>query len=46
MCRLRFNLFGLFGDGAAAVIVVGDDHPCAGPEILATRSVFYPIRKT
>jgi alkylresorcinol/alkylpyrone synthase len=33
---------GLFGDGAAAVIVVGDDHPCAGPEILATRSVFYP----
>jgi alkylresorcinol/alkylpyrone synthase len=33
---------GLFGDGAAAVIVVGDDHPAAGPEILATRSVFYP----
>src|SRR5271157_3659908 len=37
---------GLFGDGAAAVVVVGDDHPCstlgAGPEILGTRSVFYP----
>jgi alkylresorcinol/alkylpyrone synthase len=33
---------GLFGDGAAAVIVVGDDHPAAGPEILATRSIFYP----
>src|SRR3984957_13156884 len=33
---------GLFGDGAAAVIVVGDQHPAAGPEILATRSVFYP----
>jgi len=33
---------GLFGDGAAAVIVVGDRHPSAGPEILATRSVFYP----
>ncbi len=33
---------GLFGDGAAAVIVVGDDHPGAGPEILGTRSVFYP----
>ena len=33
---------GLFGDGAAAVIVVGDQHPSAGPEILATRSVFYP----
>ncbi len=34
---------GLFGDGAAAVIVAGSD--CAGtpgPEILATRSVFYP----
>jgi alkylresorcinol/alkylpyrone synthase len=33
---------GLFGDGAAAVIVVGDEHPAPGPEILATRSVFYP----
>ncbi len=34
---------GLFGDGAAAVIVCGDKHPCAsGPEILGTRSVFYP----
>jgi alkylresorcinol/alkylpyrone synthase len=33
---------GLFGDGAAAVIVVGDQHASAGPEILATRSVFYP----
>jgi alkylresorcinol/alkylpyrone synthase len=33
---------GLFGDGAAAVVVVGDDHPGAGPEILGTRSVFYP----
>src|SRR5271157_4450660 len=28
---------GLFADGSAAVVVVGDDHPCAGPEILATR---------
>lgn len=33
---------GLFGDGASAVIVVGDKHPAAGPQILATRSVFYP----
>jgi alkylresorcinol/alkylpyrone synthase len=33
---------GLFGDGASAVIVVGDNHPGAGPEILGTRSVFYP----
>lgn len=38
---------GLFGDGAAAAVVVGARHPAAqgddaGPEILATRSVFYP----
>jgi alkylresorcinol/alkylpyrone synthase len=33
---------GLFADGSAAVIVVGDDLNAAGPEILATRSVFYP----
>jgi alkylresorcinol/alkylpyrone synthase len=33
---------GLFGDGAAAVIVSGPDTPQKGPEILDTRSVFYP----
>jgi len=37
---------GLFGDGAAAVVVVGDRRaaglPGDGPEIVATRSVFYP----
>jgi alkylresorcinol/alkylpyrone synthase len=36
---------GLFGEGAAAVVVAGDDHPAAagdGPEIVASRSVFYP----
>jgi alkylresorcinol/alkylpyrone synthase len=35
---------GLFGDGAAAVIVAGTDADCgpSGPRILATRSVFYP----
>ncbi|QHN02257.1 type III polyketide synthase [Granulicella sp. WH15] len=36
---------GLFGDGAAAVIVIGDDvklpNPSTGPKILATRSTFY-----
>ncbi|MFZ0412838.1 MAG: 3-oxoacyl-[acyl-carrier-protein] synthase III C-terminal domain-containing protein [Candidatus Acidiferrales bacterium] len=32
----------LFGDGAAATIVFGSDRPCDGPEILATKSVFYP----
>ncbi len=33
---------GLFGDGAAAVIVAGADCGLSGPHILATRSVFYP----
>ena len=37
---------GLFGDGAAAVLVVGEDYPARGPEpgprIVATRSIFYP----
>jgi len=33
---------GLFGDGAAAVLVAGAETKFDGPEILATRSVFYP----
>ncbi len=33
---------GLFGDGAAAAIVAGADTEFEGPEIVATRSVFYP----
>jgi alkylresorcinol/alkylpyrone synthase len=33
---------GLFGDGAAAVLVAGNDTPFDGPRIVATRSVFYP----
>ena len=33
---------GLFGDGGAAVLVAGDECESSGPEILATRSVFYP----
>lgn len=33
----------LFGDGAAAVVACGDDHPlAAGPEVVATRSRLYP----
>ncbi|SEG56597.1 isopalmitoylresorcinol synthase [Actinacidiphila yanglinensis] len=36
----------LFGDGAAAVVAVGREHPAAraarGPEIVATRSRLYP----
>lgn len=42
---------GLFGDGAAAVLMAGDEHPLAreaahdaprGPRTLATRSIFFP----
>ena len=33
---------GLFGDGAAAVLVGGGDRPGRGPRVVATRSVFYP----
>ena len=33
---------GLFADGSAAVIVTGDELKSTGPEIVATRSVFYP----
>jgi alkylresorcinol/alkylpyrone synthase len=33
---------GLFGDGAAAAVVVGEARAAAGPRIAATRSVFYP----
>jgi alkylresorcinol/alkylpyrone synthase len=37
---------GLFGDGSASVLMVGKDHPLAsshpGPEVLATRSIFFP----
>jgi len=32
----------LFGDGAAATIIVGSKRKCDGPEILATKSIFYP----
>ncbi|HZL56479.1 MAG TPA: 3-oxoacyl-[acyl-carrier-protein] synthase III C-terminal domain-containing protein, partial [Bryobacteraceae bacterium] len=33
---------GLFGDGAAAVLVAGADFDQPGPRIVATRSTFYP----
>ena len=33
---------GLFGDGAAAVVVTGENRPASGPRVVATRSVFYP----
>jgi alkylresorcinol/alkylpyrone synthase len=32
---------GLFGDGAAAVLVVGRERPARGPALLDTRSIFY-----
>lgn len=39
----NFVATGLFGDGAAAVVLLGDDHPRArGPMITATRSAIYP----
>lgn len=39
----NFVATGLFGDGAAAVVMVGDDHPAAaGPAVIATRSAIYP----
>lgn len=33
---------GLFADGAAAAVVTGARRRCEGPEIVASRSVFYP----
>ncbi len=33
---------GLFGDGAAAVVVTGENRPAEGPRIVDSRSVFYP----
>lgn len=33
---------GLFGDGAAAVLVAGDDYDNPGPAIIDTRSTLYP----
>jgi alkylresorcinol/alkylpyrone synthase len=33
---------GLFGDGAAAVLVAGDERRAGGPRIAGSRSVFYP----
>jgi alkylresorcinol/alkylpyrone synthase len=32
----------LFGEGAAAVLICGDDLKASGPEIIATQSTFYP----
>jgi len=33
---------GLFGDGAAAVALVGEGREASGPEVVASRSVLYP----
>jgi alkylresorcinol/alkylpyrone synthase len=33
---------GLFGDGAAAVLIAGAERKADGPEVLATKSIFYP----
>lgn len=33
---------GLFGDGAAAAVLVGENRQAIGPRVLASRSFFYP----
>jgi len=33
---------GLFGDGAAAAVLVGENRPSHGPRVVASRSSFYP----
>ena len=38
----NFVATGLFGDGAAAVVLVGDDRPEPGIRIVDTRSSFFP----
>jgi len=39
----NFVATGLFGDGAAAVVMVGDEHPLrSGPTVVDTRSAIYP----
>ena len=39
----NFVATGLFGDGAAAVVLVGDEHPArGGPRVVDTRSSYYP----
>lgn len=38
----NFVATGLFGDGAAAVVMVGDNRPEPGPAVVDTRSYVYP----
>lgn len=38
----NFVATGLFGDGATAVVLVGDNRDAAGPTIVDTRSALYP----
>lgn len=38
----NFIATGLFGDGAAAAVVTGDERSAEGPDILDSLSVFYP----
>jgi alkylresorcinol/alkylpyrone synthase len=38
----NFVATGLFGDGAAAVVMVGDNRPEPGPKVIDTRSFVYP----
>ncbi|MHA6669758.1 type III polyketide synthase [Homoserinimonas sp. A447] len=38
----NFVASGIFGDGAAAVVMVGDQRSEPGPAVIATRSSYYP----
>lgn len=38
----NFVASGLFGDGASAVVMVGDNVAATGPRVVDTRSAFYP----
>ena len=40
--KANFVATGLFGDGAAAVVMVGDSRGETGPRVLDTRSAVYP----
>ena len=42
LVRCESDFVWMFADGSAAVIVTGDELNANGPEIVATKSIFYP----
>ncbi len=42
LSRSNFVATALFGEGAAAVLLIGDEVDCTGVEIIGTRSTFWP----